>query len=679
MSIISARNLGLSFGARDIFSGISVDLPNDGKVGLVGPNGVGKTSLLRILAGISPPTTGTVHRAQGTRIGYLYQEAVEAFVGHDHTLYDEMLTAFAHVHALAARLQEMEARMAAGETTDELLAAYGAAQDAFEHAGGYDYDVRIAQVLEGLGFPRAEWETPVSYLSGGQKTRALLARLLLEQPNLLILDEPTNHLDLEAVEWLENTLRAWQGAVLVASHDRYFLDRVLTPSKGESVNHIWEMSPTHIDTYRGTYSAYVQQRQERWERNQDLFEAEKERLEKEIELIRRYFAWRKFDEAKGRLKRLSRELVAIEQLGILGLQGKSWTETGVHSVHMMSIEEAHRRIKEIKPPMTRPPMLRMRLKPAGRGGTIVLRTKGLQVGYSGIALFDAGDLEVERLERVALIGPNGSGKTTFLRTVLGQLEPVAGAVKLGGGLKIGYFAQAQDALNPDNTVLDELLRHREMLPAEARQYLAQYLFRGEDVWKPVGALSGGERARLALAILALEGVNVLLLDEPTNHLDIPAQEVLQEGLERFEGTLLMVSHDRYLVDRLATQIWELRDGRLHVFKGTYQEFLAEREREALSREARSEAATQQRQAPQARNRQETGEREARKRAQTLAALESQIAQAEAALAEYSRQLQESGEAGDFAEMRHLADAYATAQAQLDGLMAEWTALAAQCS
>src|SRR5207248_5617609 len=449
-----------------------------------------------------------------------------------------------------------------------------------------------------------------------------------------------NHLDIAAVEWLENTLRTWEGAVLVASHDRYFLDRV--------VNRIWEMSPAHIESYRGTYSAYVQQRQERWERNQQLVEAEMERLEKEIELIRRYFAWRKFDEAKGRLKRLSRELVAIEQLGILGLQGKSWTETGVHSVHMMSIEEAHRRIKEIKPPTTRPPMLRMRLKPAGRGGTIVLRTEGLQVGYAGVALFDAGDLEVERLERVALIGPNGSGKTTFLRTVLGRLEPVAGAVKLGGGLKIGYFAQAQDALNPDNTVRDELLRHRAMLPAEARHYLAQYLFRGEDVWKPVGALSGGERARVALAILAVEGVNVLLLDEPTNHLDIPAQEVLQEGLERFDGTLLMVSHDRYLVDRLATQIWELRDGRLHVFKGTYQEFLAEREREALSREARSEAATQQCQTTQARDRQETGEREARKRAQTLAALESQIAQAEAALAQYSRQLQESGEAGDFA-------------------------------
>jgi ATP-binding cassette subfamily F protein 3 len=304
---------------------------------------------------------------------------------------------------------------------------------------------------------------------------------------------------------------------------------------------------------------------------------------------------------------------------------------------------------------------------------------GLQVGYSGVALFEAGDLEVERLERVALIGPNGSGKTTFLRTVLGQLEPVAGAVKLGGGLKIGYFAQAHDGLNPDSTVLDELLRHREMLPGEARQYLAQYLFRGEDVWKPVGALSGGERARLALAILAVEGVNCLLLDEPTNHLDIPAQEVLQEGLERFEGTLLMVSHDRYLVDRLATQIWELRDGCLHVFKGTYQEFLAQREREALSRDARAEVVTQQRQATQARDRQETGEREARKRAQTLAALESQIAQAEAALAQYSRQLQESGEAGDFAEMRHLADAYATAQVRLDDLMAEWTALAAECS
>ena len=573
MSLITIQNLGLSIGARDVFRGISASLPNDAKVGLIGPNGVGKTSLLRIIAGMGAASSGSVHVAQGARLGYLRQEAVEAFAGREHTVYDEMLTAFAKVHELTARLQAMEARMSAGDASDDLLAEYGAAQEALAHAGGYDYEVRIEQVLEGLGFDRTSWGTALGHLSGGQKTRALLARLLLERPTLLILDEPTNHLDVDAVEWLETTLRQWDGALLIVSHDRYFLDKVVT--------NIWEMSPTQIETYRGGYSAYVTQRAERWERQQQLFQAEMERLESEMEIIRRYIAWRKFEEAKGKLKRLSRQLVAIEELGLLNTLGKSWSETGVGSVHVMSVDEAHYKIKAITPPSWRPPRLHVRLKPAARGGDIVLRTSGLQAGYEGVALFTCDDLHLERGERVALIGPNGAGKTTFLKTLRGQIPPVAGQIRLGGGLTIGYFAQAHDTLDPALTVVDTLLAHREMPPGEARDYLAQYLFRGDDVWKPVSALSGGERGRLALAVLALDGVNVLLLDEPTNHLDIPAQEVLQEALEGFAGTVLLVTHDRYLVDQVATQVWELRDGRLRATQGTYQEFLAMREREAI--------------------------------------------------------------------------------------------------
>ncbi len=672
MSILSAENVSLSFGDRDIFSGISASIPEEARIGLVGPNGVGKTSLLRIIAGVSPPSSGSVDRGRECRVGYLRQEAVEAFAGHEHSVYDEMLTVFAHLRAQADSLRAMEARMAAGETSEEFLHAYGTAQEQFEHGGGYDYEVRIRQVLEGLGFPRPLWSVSISHLSGGQKTRALLARLLLERPTLLILDEPTNHLDVQAVEWLENTLRSWDGTLLIVSHDRYFLDNV--------VNRIWEMSPTHIESYRGNYSAYVMQRQERWERSQKLFDSEKERLVKEMELVKRYIGWRRFDEAKGKLKRLSRELVAIEQGGPLALVDKTWAEVGVGRTHMMSVEEAERRVKEIKPP-TRPPMLKIRLRSSGRSGTIVLRTRALTVGYPGTPLFEAGDLRLERLERVALIGPNGSGKSTFLRTVLGQLEPLSGEVLLGVGLKIGYFAQAHDGLNPQNTVLDELMSHKKGLTlGEARNYLAQYLFRGDDVFKPVGALSGGERGRLALAVLALEGVNLLLLDEPTNHLDIPAQEVLQEGLESFDGTMLIVSHDRYLVDRLATQVWELADGRLQRFEGSYQEMLAAR---TLERQAAEDAARAQRQATRAadapsRNGKPAPSRNGKPAAQhDVSTLERRIGELESLLAEYSHKLQEGSEAGRYDEVAQLGASYTSAQAELDGLMHEWVSLSAE--
>ena len=560
--------------------GYSFTIPQDARIGLVGPNGIGKTTLLQILAGVVKPDTGTVHLASGRRLGYLRQEAVEAFAARDHSVYAEMLTVFAPLLARSEALRQMEARMAAGDHGDEIVSEYGHTLEAFEQGGGYEYEARIERVLEGLGFQKAQWEMLIPHLSGGQKTRALLARLLLEAPDLLILDEPTNHLDVEAIEWLESTLLTWEGALLVVSHDRYFLDRV--------ADRIWEMSRTGIEIYRGNYTAYLGQRQERWTRREQTFLAEKERLEKEVELIKRYIAWRKFDEARGKLKRLSRELAAIAELGLEGVQGKSWSETGLGGISALTPDEAMQRIRAIPRPISRPPEISMRLKSVARSGAIVLRATDVEAGYPGNPLFTADPIELHRGDCAALIGPNGAGKTTFLRTILGTLAPLGGSVALGSNLHVGYFAQAHEALDPEKTVLDTLLA-RNLLPAEARNHLAQYLFRGDDVFKPVRALSGGERGRLALSLLALEGANFLLLDEPTNHLDIPAQETLQEGLERFEGTLLLVSHDRYLVSRLATQIWEIRQGRLHVFKGTYQEMLAVREREEAARKLAAQA------------------------------------------------------------------------------------------
>jgi ATP-binding cassette subfamily F protein 3 len=660
MSILTSDNLSLSFGAFDVFQGISVNIAKDCKIGLIGPNGIGKTSLMLILAGINKPTSGSIHIARGRRLGYLRQEAVEAFATRENTVYAEMLTVFADLQEQQSRLNQMEAVMATGVYTDQLLEKYGELQHAFEQAGGYDYDLRIQRTLSGLGLDQDYWYSPLNHLSGGQKTRALLARLLLEQPDLLMLDEPTNHLDTEAIEWLEHTLNQWEGAVLVASHDRFFLDN--------AVDTIWEMSRSGIEVFSGNYSAYLLQRDEKWEYFQRVFKEEKARLFKQVDFIQRNWVRASTHaRALGLLRRVSREIAAIERYGIMVLRnGKKWSELGVRSDKPLDVVEAIRKVNALQMP-GRPPRIKPRLKPVHDSGNIILRIDGVQIGYPGKTLFDANEIELHRGECVALIGPNGSGKTTFLKTLLGQLDPLAGQVHLGASLKIGYFAQAQDSLNPDNSVLDELLQHRSMPDGEARSYLAQYLFRGDEVFKPVSALSGGERGRLALAILALDGANFLLLDEPTNHLDLPAQEVLQELLQNFPGTILLVSHDRYLIDRLATQIWELHKGKLNVFHGTYRQFILQRA--VLTAQIRQVILAPR---PMARD----NSKETRKQQQALSLLEDRIQEQELSMQRLSKALQRAGKDQPHVRTRELSLEYAQAQNEMEELMDEWEKLAA---
>ncbi len=670
MAILSASNVGQSFGEYDVFGGVNVSIPRDGKVGLVGPNGVGKTTLLLILAGRAAPSSGQVNVARGTRIGYLSQESSDAFIGQSahHTVFEEMVAVFEPLRGMETRLRQMEAEMAGDAASDDLLEEYSRLLVQYEIAGGYDYETRIRMVLTGLGFRPDAWGQPLSQLSGGQKTRVLLGRLLLEAPDLLILDEPTNHLDVQTIEWLENTLTSWPGAVLVVSHDRYFLDRV--------ANTIWEMSTAGVETYRGNYSAYLTQRQDRWERLQREYEAFQERVAKEMDFIRRNIAGQRTQMAWGKLSRLSREVEAVRVggLGAIGdLGSKGWSQISSE----LDLRRPASTLGELQaaiaalPAPTRPPVVNMRLSAAYRSGNIVLRAADLTVGYPGRALFTVDELELHRLETAALIGPNGTGKTTLLKVILGTLEPLAGSLTLGASLKVGYFAQAQEALNPEATVIDELLRHKEMPISEARNYLARYLFRGDDVFSQISTLSGGERARLALAILVLEEANFLLLDEPTNHLDIMSQEVLQSALESFNGTILLVTHDRYLVDRLASQVWELRqdDGpmRLEVFKGPYQEFLAARTVKPVVVEAAAPAANgdgASAPTPLSKN-------EQRRRAEALAALEAEIAATERKLVELSGAMQTAAEIPDYTELMRLTAEYEAAGKKLETLFEQW--------
>lgn len=659
MSLLTFANVSQSFGANDIFMSLGGSIAHGAKVGLVGPNGIGKTTLLRILAGRERPSAGHVHLAKGTTLGYLRQEAMLAFADQSNTVYDEMRTVFAGLEQQAAQLRQMEQAMSAGDFAATLLDEYGRLQQAFETAGGYDYDLRIQQTLTGLGFGAEQWPMPLAHCSGGQKTRALLARLLLEHPDLLILDEPTNHLDVAAIEWLEGQLRVWSGAALIVSHDRYFLDKV--------VGEIWEMSRNGLESYRGAYTAYLGQREERWALRDEEFRTVQENFLKELDFIKRNIARASStDKARGRFRRLVRQVKAVEVGGTAALN-QDWSQfmdaQGI-SGEQWNMMELEGRIKALPNPNPRHQQVNMRLLTAQRSGRLALRTSRLQIGYPGNTLFHVPDLELHRLERVAFIGPNGTGKTTLLRTLLGEIAPVNGRFHLGAGVQISYFSQAHEQLNLERTVLDELLSYRNLPISEARNYLARYLFRGEDVFKQVGMLSGGERGRLALAILALDHANFLLLDEPTNHLDLPAQEVLQAALAAFTGTALLVTHDRYLVDRLATQIWWLDGaGHFHVHKGDYQSFLAWQ-------------AGQREPVASSKDRVKNGDgRRQREAATAVAATEQQISAVEKELNDLNAALEAAAQSQQWAKVQTLSQAYNTTQTQLEILMYEWETLA----
>jgi ATP-binding cassette subfamily F protein 3 len=639
MSLLTATNLAKSFGADDIFEGISVEIPHKARIALVGPNGAGKTTLLNILTGADTPTEGTVTTAKGLRIGFLPQRPELAG---DHSVWQEMLNAFTDLRRMETRLQQLEHDLADPAKHDAALAAYGDLQHRFEDAGGYTYETRIKMVLQGLSFSPDEYDRPLTKLSGGQRTRALLGRLLLDSPDLLVLDEPTNHLDINAVEWLEAFLKDFPGAVLAVSHDRYFMDVFATA--------VWELDFGTLETYRGNYSHYTQQRIERYERRMKEYEAQQEFLAKEEEYIRRNIAGQNTRQAKGKLKRL---------------------------------ETMKKRGKLLTRPRERKTM-HLKMGAVSRSGDKVLMTKNLAVGYADAPapLFTAPDITLYRGEVAALIGPNGVGKSTFLKTALGQLPPLSGEVKIGASVEIGYFAQAHELLNPKNSIIDEVMTVKAMMPAEARNFLGQFLFSGDDVFRPIETLSGGERGRVALAKLALSGANLLLLDEPSNHLDIDSQEILQNVLANFGGTILLVSHDRYLIDALATQIWAASPGALEVFEGTYSEWAAAR----AAASAESPAPAKKVNIPTASNgdgKPAAPSGNGKKRhglnpyqlEKRLAQVEAQVIELEERVAALTEAITQASTEGDAARIQALGEEYNQAEADLQAAMAEWELLA----
>ncbi|PTM53234.1 ABC-F family ATP-binding cassette domain-containing protein [Desmospora activa] len=585
VSILQVQKIHKSFGGTVVLDGVNLQVEDRERVGLIGPNGAGKSTLLKIITGRLPADEGEIAVPKSARIGYLAQEFETDSAG---VIWDEVMRAFASLREQEKKLREMEARM--GDETvladesqyESLLAQYARLQESFERDGGYDYEARAKGALNGLGLGTLDWNsTPVQSLSGGQKTRLALARLLLEQPDLIILDEPTNYLDMDALSWLEHTLESYPHAVLVVSHDRYFLDRIVTV--------IYEVERTRVTRYPGNYTDYIRQREERlaqWAKEYEQQQTEIKRME---DFVQRNLA------RASTTKRAQSRRKALERMDKLE-----------------------------KPPGERN-RAAIRFETRTRTGKEVLTTDDLTAGYPGSPpLIRSCDLQLERGDRVALVGPNGAGKSTLLKTLAGKLKPLAGTIRWGSGVELDDYDQEQEELNGEATVLDEVWNaHPRLNQTEIRSYLGQFLFNGDAVFKQVKDLSGGEKARLSLVKRLLNQANMLLMDEPTNHLDMDSKERLEEALEGFAGTLLFVSHDRYLIKRLANRVWEVRNGDVLVYEGNYDAF-----REQVRQ--REQAQTEQIASPTAPSHHESlrqqrqRERETRRLQQEAEALEQEI-------------------------------------------------------
>ena len=539
MIILQANKIERSFAGEVLFDNISLQVDERDRIALVGKNGAGKSTLLKILVGEEEPTSGEINKKRDLSLSYLAQDS--RFES-SNTIYDEMLHVFDDLRKTEKSLRQMELEMGekTGADLEKLMQDYDRLSEEFRQAGGFTYEADIRAILNGFKFDESMWQMKIEELSGGQNTRLALAKMLLEKPNLLVLDEPTNHLDIETIAWLENYLVNYSGALLIVSHDRYFLDKVATITL--------DLTKHSLDRYVGNYSSFVEQKEQKL-----LTEAKNyEKQQKEIAALED-FVNRNLVRASTTKRAQSRrkQLEKMERL--------DKPEAGTKSAHMTFHSDK-------------------------TSGNVVLTVEEAAVGYDDQVLSEPINLDIRKMNAVAIVGPNGIGKSTLIKSIVGQIPFIKGEARFGANVEVGYYDQTQSKLTPHNSVLDELWNDFKLTPeVEIRNRLGAFLFSGDDVKKTVGMLSGGERARLLLAKLSMENNNFLILDEPTNHLDIDSKEVLENALIDFDGTLLFVSHDRYFINRVATQVLELSEEGSTLYLGDYDYYLEKKaELEALA-------------------------------------------------------------------------------------------------
>lgn len=544
MILLQCVNLSKSFGTDSILTNIKMEVQSHERIALVGRNGAGKSTLLKIIAKQMSYDSGDLITPKGVTIGYLAQDTgLESEL----SIWEEMSSVFAALKSKEQELRKLEEKMselqtnASAEQYDKLLAEYDQLQVSFKDEGGYQYEADIRSVLAGLHFSNFDYNTKISTLSGGQKTRLALGKLLLTKPDLLILDEPTNHLDIETLTWLESYLSNYDGSILIVSHDRYFLDKI--------VNYVYELSRTKMTKFTGNYSKYLEEKAKRYELELKQFEKQQEEISKLEDFVRRNIA------RASTTKRAQSRRKQLERMEVMDRPAGSEKSASFS----FEIEK--------------------------QTGNEVLNVEGLSLGYNGSALFPPISFDIKKGESIALIGPNGIGKSTLLKAIIKDLQPLTGSFRYGSNVSIGYYDQEQAKLHSNKQVLHELWdEYPTSTEKEIRTVLGNFLFSGDDVLKVVTDLSGGEKARLALAKLMMRKANFLILDEPTNHLDLDSKEVLESALVDFPGTILFVSHDRYFLNRIGTRIIELSSNGLVNYLGDYDYYLQKKE-ETRQREA----------------------------------------------------------------------------------------------
>ena len=627
---VSLHDVTKSFGSEVIFSGVTAKIEDHDRIGLVGPNGTGKTTLLRVICGELEPDDGPGEIARGSdlSIGYQKQNCGLTFEG---TIWQEMQSVFADVYALERRMKELQGQMAAGDSRPALAEEYRRTEDAFLARDGYQIEVKIKTVLTGMGFAEHGFDKCVDKLSGGEQTRLAIAKLLLEAPSLLILDEPTNHLDFATLNWLEDYLSGYKGALLVVSHDRYFLDKLC--------NKIWELEDAALWEYKGNYTAYTKQREEQDARQKKLYEQQQaERAKLEDYVARNLVRASTTKMAQSRQKMLER------------------------------LEPVGKPRRRLKPPKIR---LEFETEPVKDVLTVENLTIAVGSGEKERVLLSGAEFNIQRGDKVAIIGPNGSGKTTLLRALLSAQPPVMGRISWGRGVKRSYYDQGSDHLDQSLTVMDTMWKaYPRMYETPLRTALGAMGLTGEDAYRLVGQLSGGERARLKLAMICLAGSNVLVLDEPTNHLDLPSKEVLQQALSEYEGTLIIVSHDRYLLDRVPNRIFAIENGKLTQYKGGYGDYLKARAEQGSEKAAPANTKTDSEQKKQYNRSKEQRREDARRRkeyAEAEALIHTLEEELEAAKAEMSLDSVQN----DYQRLQELCTLIEEKQQLLDATLDRW--------